>query len=188
MNQRCARLSPRLPKETKIMRLSLVPFLLFLMPLAEIAGFVVVGKAIGVWATLALVIFSAMLGAMLLRIQGIGILQRISAESRNGGDPGREMVHGAMIVVAAFLLLLPGFISDILGLLLFIPAVRELAWRYLRSRIVVFGSSSPFGGRRSAGPSPRPRGKGPVVDLDEGDFQRGPNRDSPWSERKRLEE
>ena len=60
------------------MRLSPVPVLLFLMPLAEIAGFVVVGKAIGVWATLALVILSAILGAMLLRIQGIGILQRIS--------------------------------------------------------------------------------------------------------------
>ncbi len=89
------------------MRLSLVPILVFLMPLAEIAGFIIVGKMVGVWATLALVILSALLGATLLRIQGIGILQRISAESRNGGDPGREMVHGAMIVVAAFLLMLP---------------------------------------------------------------------------------
>lgn len=169
------------------MKLSAIPVLLFLMPLAEIAGFVVVGKAIGLWATLALVILSAMLGAMLLRIQGVGILQRISAESQRGGDPGREMVHGAMIVIAAFLLLLPGFISDILGLLLFIPAVRELAWTYLRRRIVVFGSSSAFrrGPAGGAGnPSSRP--SGPVVDLDEEDFHRDSNSNSPWSGPKRL--
>jgi UPF0716 protein FxsA len=169
------------------MRLPLVPLLLFVMPLAEIAGFVVVGKAIGVWATLALVILSAMLGATLLRVQGFGILKRISEVTRNGGDPSREMIHGAMIVIAAFLLLLPGFISDILGLLLFIPAVRDIAWHYLRRRIVVLASSSPFG-RRSAGSSPRQSG-GPVVDLDDGDFKRKPpNRNSPWSDHKRLED
>ncbi|AYG57399.1 membrane protein FxsA [Rhizobium jaguaris] len=176
------------------MRLSLVPIFVFLMPLAEIAGFIIVGKMVGVWATLALVILSALLGAALLRIQGIGILQRISAESRNGGDPGREMVHGAMIVVAAFLLMLPGFISDIIGLLLFIPAVRELAWKVLRKRIVVLGSSRAFGrgagqGPKSGpGPQTRPRGPGHVVDLDETDFHREPNRKSPWSDQKRLEE
>ncbi|MBB3459227.1 UPF0716 protein FxsA [Rhizobium sp. BK313] len=176
------------------MRLSLVPIFVFLMPLAEIAGFIIVGKMVGVWATLALVILSALLGAALLRIQGIGILQRISAESRNGGDPGREMVHGAMIVVAAFLLMLPGFISDIIGLLLFIPAVRELAWKVLRKRIVVLGGSRAFrhgtGQGPNQGPSPktRPRGAGGVVDLDETDFHREPNRNSPWSDQKRLEE
>ena len=178
------------------MRLSLVPIFVFLMPLAEIAGFIVVGKMLGVWATLALVILSAVLGAALLRIQGIGILQRISAESRNGGDPGREMVHGAMIVIAAFFLMLPGFISDIIGLLLFIPAVRELAWKVLRKRIVVLGSTRPFrrgpgqgpGANTAPGPQPRPAGSGRVVDLDETDFHREPDRNSPWSDRKRLEE
>lgn len=182
------------------MRLSLLPVFVFLMPLAEIAGFIIVGKVVGLWATLALVILSALLGAALLRIQGIGILQRISTESRNGGDPGREMVHGAMIVVAAFLLMLPGFISDIIGLLLFIPAVRELAWTVLRKRIVVLGSSRAFrrgpgytsgsSGGPSSGPGPQPRqpGGGQVVDLDETDFHREPDRNSPWSDRKRLED
>jgi UPF0716 protein FxsA len=168
-------------------RLSLVPLLLFVMPLAEIAGFVVVGKAIGVWATLALVILSAVLGATLLRAQGFGILKRISEVSRNGGDPSRDMIHGAMIVIAAFLLIVPGFISDICGLLLFIPAVRDIAWHYLSRRIVVLGSSSPFR-RRSAGPPPRQPG-GPVVDLNDGDFERKPpNRRSPWSDYKHLED
>lgn len=169
------------------MRLSLIPILVFLMPLAEIAGFVIVGKMVGVWATLALVILSAVLGAALLRIQGIGILQRISAESRNGGDPGREMVHGAMIVVAAFLLMLPGFISDIIGLLLFIPAVRDVAWRFLSKRIIILGSSRAFK-RPGPGPRTQPRDTGHVVDLDEADFHRQGNRNSPWSDHKRLEE
>ena len=162
---------------------SFIPLFFFLMPLAEIAGFIVVGKAIGLWATLALVILSAFLGAALLRMQGIGILQRISAESQAGGDPGREMVHGAMIVVAAFLLLLPGFISDILGLLLFIPAVRDLAWHHMKKRIVIIGSASPFARRRPGGPSAR--GGSTVVDLDETDYHRSPNQDSPW---KRIED
>ena len=172
------------------MRLSLLPIFVFLMPLAEIAGFIVVGKLIGVWATLGLVILSVVLGAMLLRIQGIGILQRISAESRNGGDPGREMVHGAMIVVPAIFLMLPGFISDIIGLLLFIPAVRDLAWTMLRKRIVVVGNSRAFrrGQAAGAGPQARPRDAGTVVDLDESDFHREPKRNSPWSDQKRLED
>lgn len=172
------------------MRLSLLPIFVFLMPLAEIAGFIVVGKMVGVWATLGLVILSALLGAALLRIQGIGILQRISTESRNGGDPGREMVHGAMIVIAAFFLMLPGFLSDIIGLLLFIPAVRDIAWRMLRNRIVVVGNSRPFrrGPGPSTGPQARPRDAGTVVDLDETDFHREPKRNSPWSDQKRLED
>lgn len=172
------------------MRLSLLPIFVFLMPLAEIAGFIVVGKLIGVWATLGLVILSVVLGAMLLRIQGIGILQRISAESRNGGDPGREMVHGAMIVVAAIFLMLPGFISDIIGLLLFIPAVRDLAWTMLRKRIIVVGNSRAFrrGQAAGGGPQARPRDAGTVVDLDESDFHREPKRNSPWSDQKRLED
>ena len=147
-------------------------------------------RLIGVWATLGLVILSVLLGAALLRIQGIGILQRISAESRNGGDPGREMVHGAMIVVAAFFLMLPGFISDIIGLLLFIPAVRDLAWQVLRKRIVVVGNSRAFrrGQGPGAGPQGRPNKPGNVVDLDEDDFHREPNRKSPWSDQKRLED
>ncbi|MEZ2130014.1 MULTISPECIES: FxsA family protein [unclassified Sinorhizobium] len=168
------------------MRFSIVPLFIFAMPLVEIAGFIIVGKAIGLWATLGLVILSIFAGLALLRIQGIGILQRISAESRNGGVPGRDLVHGAMIVLAALLLLLPGFVSDILGLLLFIPAVRDLAWKYLSQRIIILGSAGPF----ARGNNARPSGtrNAPVVDLDEKDYHREPNRKSPWSDQKRLED
>jgi UPF0716 protein FxsA len=171
------------------MRLSLIPAIIFLMPLAEIAGFVIVGKAIGLWATLGLVVLSAVLGALLLRIQGVGILRRISRESENGGIPGRELVHGAMVVVAAFLLLLPGFLSDILGLLLFIPGIRDLAWKFLSRRIVILGSSPAFNRGRTGGePRPNPPKAGPVVDVEDEDFHRDTNGKSPWSDRKRLED
>jgi UPF0716 protein FxsA len=169
------------------MRLSLIPTFLIFMPLAEIAGFVIVGKAIGLWATLGLVVLSAFVGATLLRIQGLAILRRLSKESKAGGVPGKDLVHGAMVVVAAFLLLLPGFITDIFGLLLFIPGVRDLAWKYLSRRIVILGSSPAFNRNRSAGPK-KPEGTGPVVDLDADDFSRKGDGRSPWSDQKRLKD
>jgi UPF0716 protein FxsA len=169
------------------MRLSLIPAFVLLLPLAEIAGFVLVGKAIGVWATLGLVVLSTVLGAVLLRAQGLSILQRMSTVSRQGGVPGRELVHGAMVVVAAFLLLLPGFITDVFGLLLFIPGVRELAWKFLSRRIIILGSSPAFNRSRGAPPE-QPKDGSPVVDLDADDFRRGPNGRSPWSDRKRLKD
>ena len=169
------------------MRQSLIPAFILLLPLAEIAGFVVVGKAIGVWATLGLVILSVLVGAVLLRAQGLSILRRMSLASRDGGVPGRDLVHGVMVVIAAFLLLVPGFITDILGLLLFIPGVRDLAWKYLSRRIIVMTSSPAF--NRSRGmPPEKPNANGPVVDLDADDFRRGPNPNSPWSDTKRLKD
>jgi UPF0716 protein FxsA len=169
------------------MRLSFLPAFVLLLPLAEIAGFVVVGKAIGLWATLGLVVLSSLLGVVLLRAQGLTILRRISTIGREGGVPGRELVHGAMVVVAGFLLLLPGFITDILGLLLFVPGVRELAWKFLSRRIIILGSSPAFN-RSRGGPPQQPKTGGPVVDLDADDFRRGANPSSPWSDQKRLKD
>ena len=173
------------------MRLSLIPAFILLLPLAEIAGFVIVGKAIGLWATLGLVLLGTFFGAALLRGQGLSILQRLSQASNGGGVPGKDLVHGAMIFVAGFLLLIPGSITDLLGLLLLVPGIREIAWKYLSRRIVILGSSPAFNRSRGGGPQgepgEQPRGAGPVVDLDAEDFQRkGGNSNSPWSDAKRL--
>ncbi|TCL73087.1 FxsA family protein [Rhizobium sp. BK251] len=171
------------------MRFSLFPIAVMLMPLAEIAGFVIVGRAVGLWATLGLVILSVFVGIALLRLQGPGILRRIAVESRNGAVPGRDIIHGAMIVIAAFLLIIPGFLSDILGILLFIPLVRDLAWKHLSRRIVILGSAGPFGNAAQCGPASREGGSGPVVDLDESDYHREANKkNSPWSDRKQIED
>ena len=126
------------------MRLSFIPLLLLALPFLEIAGFVVVGERIGVLPTLGLVVATGVLGAFLMRLQGFGIMSRIQSEMKDGRDPGRELAHGVMILLAGVLLLIPGFITDILGLLLFVPPLRDMAWRFLRSRVSVV--SGGFGG------------------------------------------
>lgn len=144
------------------MAIPFVPILLLAWPLAEIAAFVVVGGEIGALATVGLVVATSMLGAILLRIQGFGALTRIRATMEAGGSPGRDLVHGLMIMAAGVLLLLPGFITDIIGILLFIPPVRELAWRLVKDRIVVVETHAAWHGPR------RDR----TIDLDAEDFSR----------------
>jgi UPF0716 protein FxsA len=157
------------------MRLPLVLFIV--APLVEIASLILVGQAIGVLSTLALVLLSAVLGLFLLKQQGRGILRRLQQETRQGVDPGRDIVHGALMVVAAFLLIVPGFVGDIVGLLLFIPALRDRLWQVLKPRIIV---SSQFTQRstRAGGSASKDE---TVVDLGEDEFTRQPARDSPWN-------
>lgn len=156
------------------MPIPVLPILLLALPLAEIAGFVIVGEEIGALATIGLVLATSVLGGILLRIQGFGTLARIRMSAESGGSPGRELVHAVMIMFAGFLLLLPGFITDIVGILLFIPPVREVAWRLIRSRVTVVGSAG-------FGPSAawRPRSRGDTIDLDSDDFSREGGRTPP---------
>jgi UPF0716 protein FxsA len=165
----------------------LIPLFLLALPLLEIATFVIVGSQIGVLATIGLVLASVVLGMVLLRTQGVGALARAQAELQAGRDPGAHIVNAVMTVVAAILLLVPGFLTDIAGLLLLVPVVRHLAWRALKSRIAVsrrfatfqggFGSTRWSGGRSAD--------RGPVVDLDATDYSKGGNPQSPWRLNKR---
>lgn len=160
------------------MRISFLPLFFLVLPLLEIAGFVVVGRQIGALATVGLVLASSVAGALLLRHQGFGVMKRVRAEMDAGHDPSRQLAHGVMIVLAAILLIIPGFITDIFGLLLFLPPVRDLAWRLFKGRIVLATSFSTggFRGRR----------REKVIDLEDGDysreddFKRGPDHNSPW--------
>ena len=160
------------------MRISFFPLFVLALPLLEIAGFVVVGRQVGALATVGLVLASSIAGALLLRHQGFSVMTRIRAEMDAGRDPSRQLAHGAMIVLAAILLIIPGFITDIIGLLLFLPPVRDLAWRALKGRVVLATNFS-TGGFRG-----RQRDK--TIDLDDGDysreddFKRGPDHNSPW--------
>ncbi|MER9300640.1 membrane protein FxsA [Mesorhizobium sp. M0621] len=160
------------------MRISFLPLFVLALPLLEIAGFVVVGRQVGALATVGLVLASSIAGALLLRHQGFGVMTRIRAEMDAGRDPSGQLAHGAMIVLAAILLIIPGFITDIIGLLLFLPPVRDLAWRTLKGRVVLATNFS-TGGFRG-----RQRDK--TIDLDDGDysreddFKRGPDHNSPW--------
>lgn len=154
------------------MRFPLPAVVILALPLIEIAGFVIVGSEIGVLATVGLVVLSGIVGAVLLRIQGFGMLTRLRADAESGRDPSRQLVHGVMILVAGMLLVIPGFFSDIVGLLLFIPPVRDLAWRWLKDRITV---ATAFTGPGGHGPR-RDR----TIDLDEDDYSHSGDETSPW--------
>jgi UPF0716 protein FxsA len=109
-------------------------FLFLLFPLIELAVLIKVGGAIGVLPTLLLIIGSAMLGSVLLRVAGVATAWRARERLARGELPEQEMLEGLLIAVGGGLLLLPGFISDVLGLLCLFPFTRRLLVGKLRQR------------------------------------------------------
>ena len=117
------------------MRLTQWLFVLFIVtPIAEIGLFIVVGGRIGILWTLLIVFITAIIGASLVSRQGRGELVRARNTLLEGSFPGRELAHGAMILVAGALLLTPGFLTDFIGFSLLVPTVREGLRRYLAKR------------------------------------------------------
>ncbi|MGD8236041.1 MAG: FxsA family protein [Chromatiales bacterium] len=108
-----------------------MPFLLIFLiifvfiPLTELYVIIEVGDQIGAFATIWLVVLTAVIGGWLVRKQGMGILFRIRQQMEQGEAPAIEMLEGALLAVMGILLLLPGFITDALGFLLLIPPLRR---------------------------------------------------------------
>lgn len=113
-------------------------FVLFIaVPLIEIALFIQVGGAIGLWPTLAIVIITALIGTNMMRAQGAAAMSDIKGSFNDMRDPTEPLAHGAMILFSGALLLTPGFFTDTIGFLLLIPAFRQVAFRWLKSRVKV---------------------------------------------------
>ena len=109
-------------------------FLLFVgIPAAEITVFIVVGGEIGVWATIALVILTAMAGSALIRRQGLRTLTRAQETLARSELPLEEAFDGICLVAAGALLLTPGFLTDAIGLFLLLPPLRALIRRPILS-------------------------------------------------------
>ncbi len=128
-------------------------FAVFLVvPLVEIAFFVMIGNAVGLWPTLAGVLVTAVAGSLILRWQGLALFNEIRSTMGQGRLPARALADAMMVGIAGMLLLLPGYFSDLLGILLLIPPVRTLLYRFLASRVTVVstttGSGYGFGQRR----------------------------------------
>lgn len=115
------------------MRVSL--FFLLLFPLIELAVLIKVGSVIGVGLTLLLLIASAFLGAAVLRVGGLATLWRARERLARGEMPEQEMLEGLLIAVGGGLLMLPGFISDIIGLVCLLPITRRLLLANVRRRV-----------------------------------------------------
>jgi UPF0716 protein FxsA len=109
---------------------------LIVVPLIEIGLFIQVGGWIGLFPTLVTVIFTAVLGAALLRRQGMGELAKLQASLNEGRDPRGPLAHGALILVAGIVLLTPGFFTDAIGFALLVPPIRSAVIGYLTKRIV----------------------------------------------------
>jgi UPF0716 protein FxsA len=122
-----------------------VPLILLLIivavPIVELMLLIEVGKHIGAIYTVALVILTAAIGVTLVRMQGYSALARAQASLDENRLPVGEAVDGVFLLIAGGLLLFPGFITDVIGLLLLIPAVRRgigvAIWRALAARGVI---------------------------------------------------
>ncbi|WP_319783435.1 FxsA family protein [Oceanisphaera sp. IT1-181] len=111
-------------------------FLLFVAAtLLEIFVFIEVGSAIGAMSTIVLILLSAIVGLSLVRIQGFQTLMEAQRKVSLGEPPAREMLSGIMLALSGILLVLPGFVSDMLGLLLLLPPVREALVARLLSKV-----------------------------------------------------
>jgi UPF0716 protein FxsA len=109
--------------------------LFIVVPIAELAVVIQVGEAIGVWWTIALLIADSILGAVLMRTQGRAAWRRFNQAVGAGRVPAREVLDGALVMFGGLLLLTPGFITDILGLLLLIAPTRALVRMVLARRL-----------------------------------------------------
>jgi len=105
-----------------------------LMPLIELAVMIKVGGIIGVGPTIATVLGAGLLGAALARYEGLRTLHGVQADLAAGRLPGDRMIDALLILIAGVLLVAPGFVTDVIALLLLIPPVRVLARRYLKKR------------------------------------------------------
>lgn len=106
-----------------------------LIAVAEMATFFWVESRIGLGWVLGLAVLTALVGSFLVRRAGLSVLGRIQRKLGQGRIPGRELSDGAAVLVSGAFLITPGFITDVLGFLLLIPAVQGLVYRMLAKRL-----------------------------------------------------
>jgi UPF0716 protein FxsA len=140
--------------------------LFIVVPIAELAVIIQVGQVIGVWWTIGLLIADSILGAVLMRAQGRAAWRRFNEAVRDGRVPAREVLDGALVIFGGALLLTPGFITDILGIVLLIPparaVMRHILARRLTHRMVVSVTGPRVRGRQDDDV------EGTAVDVDTG--------------------
>ena len=111
-------------------------FLLFvLVPLADLTLLVWAGGQIGFWPTVSIVVLTAALGSWLARREGSAAWRRVQQRMASGGVPGPELLDGLIILISGVLLLTPGFLTDLTGLLGLLPPTRALLRRTLAAKL-----------------------------------------------------
>ncbi len=149
-----------------------------LVPIAELYVIIKVGEAIGLVPTLVLLLADALLGSLLLRYQGRAAWIRFNRALAEGRVPHKEVFDGVLVIMGGALLLTPGFLTDIVGLIFLIPptraVIRAMSSRFVRRRLALGGAVWSFGTSRRP-PRPRPAPGGPAG------TRRAPGPDDPYS-------
>ena len=126
----------------------LLVVLFIVVPLAELYVIIKVGQAFGALNTIVLLILISGTGAWLVKREGIAVWRRFQRQVESGSVPGRELADGVMILFAGALLMTPGFLSDIAGILLLLPPVRAGVRAALLRRAARQARAYGFGGGR----------------------------------------
>jgi len=149
-----------------------MPLLLIVLfiavPIAELAVIIQVGQAIGVWWTIAILVADSILGSMLMRSQGRAVWRRFNSTLQSGRAPAREVADGVLVIFGGALLLTPGFLTDVIGLLFLLPPTRALIRRaFLRQAMRRITVTMAAGPRPPRGPArPDDDVEGTAVDVD----------------------
>lgn len=146
------------------------------VPVMELSVLIRVGEVLGSWTTVALVIFTAVVGVSLVRSQGVSTLMQVQQKLARGEAPGQEIVEGMMLAVAGLLLLIPGFVTDFIGLVLLTPFTRIPVAKFFYQRMQLKvqangGFQSGFGA--GFGPGMGPQGQNPFGQGGQSPFDQG---------------
>lgn len=129
--------------------------LMTIVPVVELYLLIQLGARIGPVPTVALVVFTGLLGATLARREGLKAFRELQESLRMGVPPAEGLLNGALIVLGGVLLITPGVLTDLLGVALLVPPSRRKVARWLRRRLELRLNAAVPGGW------PGPRGRGP---------------------------
>ncbi|MEL7047583.1 MAG: FxsA family protein [Pseudomonadota bacterium] len=150
------------------------------VPIVEIALLIQLGSAVGLFPTIGLVIATAVIGTILLRQQGFGVIARATESMQGGKPPIEPVIEGVFLLLAGAFLLTPGLMTDAVGFTLLVPTARRAAAKWVIKRVLAAGvvNVSTFGsdgsGPQGPGPEPssRPRRGSGTPDVIDGEFER----------------
>ena len=158
----------------RLIRLGL-GLILVLLPLLELWLLIKAGQLVGFWATLGLLVAAGVLGAVVLSRQSRGALRRAAKAIEEGRPPVADALDSALLMMAGLLLITPGFLTDVMALLLLMPPLRHAVARWTIRRMLLrsgdvhtYDAQGEAAGAESR-KSPMQRGKGPII---EGEFER----------------
>ena len=129
--------------------------LFLLIPIIELFIMFKIGKVIGLEITILIIIITAIIGAKLTKVQGAKAIKNARSEIKGGKLPHKEVMDGIMIIIAGAFLLTPGFVTDIVGFSLLLPALRsnyqKLLLAFIKTKILF--AQSPINKQKKEGKS-----------------------------------